>query len=447
MPILQEAGLPEDLFYLSMIESGFNPRAYSRAHAAGLWQFVRSTGRLEGLRIDNWVDERRDPVKSTHAAVQHLSSLYKEFGDWRLAAAAYNSGRGRVRRAIAKAGTEDFWALELPRETRNYVPLLMAAAVIAKDPERFGFELPEVDEAVTWDQVKLTELIDLKTAARLLGIKDIDHLRVLNPELLNVFTPHRPKEGYVFNVPPGQGGRFLASFNRMPKSARSGVYEYKVSRGDNLSTIARAFSVSTRDLADANGLANASLIRPGQVIVIPIMGGQLAPPGSGSHTVRSGESLWTISRKYSVSLQNLRVWNALRDDVIRPGQTLKVGKQVLTTRQRSPVGTDANGRSVHTVRSGENLWIIARIHAIGVTDLKLWNGLAEDMIRPGQSLIVSVAPEASEDSYTVVRGDTLYSIARRFGIDANQIARHNNMSLSSTLLTGMELRIPGRQLD
>ncbi|MDA0334103.1 MAG: lytic transglycosylase domain-containing protein, partial [bacterium] len=129
VPILQEAGLPEDLFYLSMIESGFNPRAYSRAHASGLWQFVRSTGRLEGLRIDNWVDERRDPVKSTHAAAQHLTSLYKEFGDWRLAAAAYNSGRGRVRRAIDKAGTEDFWALDLPRETRNYVPLLMAAAV------------------------------------------------------------------------------------------------------------------------------------------------------------------------------------------------------------------------------------------------------------------------------------------------------------------------------
>jgi len=235
-------------------------------------------------------------------------SVLQEFGDWRLAAAAYNSGRGRVRRAIEKAGTEDFWDLDLPRETRNYVPLLMAAAVIAKDPVRFGLEAPAVDEPVTWDQVKLTELIDLKTAARLLGIKDIDYLRVLNPELLNVFTPHRPKDGYVFNVPTGQGGRFLASFNRMPKSERSGIYEYKVSRGDNLSSIAHAFRVSTRDLADANGLANASLIRVGQTIVIPIMGGQIAPAGSGTHTVRSGESLWTISRRYHVSLADLRAW-------------------------------------------------------------------------------------------------------------------------------------------
>ena len=446
VPILQEAGLPEDLFYLSMIESGFNPRAYSRARAAGLWQFMRSTGRLEGLRIDNWVDERRDPVKSTHAAVQHLSSLYQEFGDWRLAAAAYNSGRGRVRRAIEKAGTEDFWDLDLPRETRNYVPLLMAAAVIAKDPVRFGFETPAVDEPVTWDPVKLTELIDLKTAARLLGIKDIDYLRVLNPELLNVFTPHRPKEGYVFNVPTGQGGRFLASFNRMPRSERSGIYEYKVSRGDNLSSIAYAFRVSTRDLADANGLANASLIRVGQTIVIPIMGGQIAPAGSATHTVRSGESLWTISRGYHVSLADLRAWNGLRGDTIRPGQSLKVGAQVLTARDPAPIGTDASGRSVHTVHSGENLWTIARIHQITVSDLKQWNGLSVDMIRPGQSLFVSATPGAGDGSYTVARGDTLYSIARRFGVGAEQIARRNNMSLSSTLLTGMELRIPDRQL-
>lgn len=444
VPILQDAGLPEDLFYLSMIESGFNPRAYSRAHAVGLWQFMRSTGRHEGLRIDNWVDERRDPVKSTHAAAKHLRSLHEEFGDWRLAAAAYNSGRGRVRRAIEKAGSNNFWELELPRETRNYLPLLMAAAVIAKDPARFGFETPPVDEAITWDQVKLTELIDLKTAARLLGISDVDPLRALNPELRNVFTPHRPKEGYLFNVPSGQGGSFLAAFNRMPRSERSGIYEYKVSRGDNLWTIARAFNVSARDLADANGISNAGLIRPGQVIVIPITGGVVAPTGSGTHVVRRGESLWSISRRHKVSMQDLRTWNQLAGDTIRPGQKLKVGVQMLTTRQRAPVGTDANGRTTHTVRSGESLWTIARTHQITVSDLKQWNGLQQDTIRPGQSLFVSNEP-ASEDSYTVVRGDTLYSIARRFGIAADEIARRNNMSLSSTLLTGMELRIPSRQ--
>ncbi len=444
VPILQQADLPLDLFYLSMIESGFNPRAYSRAHAVGLWQFVRSTGRLEGLRIDNWVDERRDPVKSTQAAVRHLKSLYKQFGDWRLAAAAYNSGRGRVQRAIDKAGTDDFWQLDLPRETRNYVPLLMAAAVIAKDPERFGFEPPPVDEPITWDQVKLTELIDLKTAARLLGIDDVSLLRVLNPELLNVFTPHRPKQGYLFNVPSGEGSDFLAAFNRMPKSERSGIYEYKVSNGDNLWSIARAFGVSTGDLAGANQLANASLIRPGQVIVIPISGGIVAPAGSGTHTVHRGESLWTISRRYLISVADLRGWNHLTGDTIRPGQKLKVGTQKLTARQRTPVVTSADDRPVHTVRSGENLSTIAQAHQIALADLRGWNGLVADVIHPGQSLYVG-APISVEDSYTVVRGDTLYSIARRFGVDAAQIARRNHMSLSTTLLTGMELQIPNRQ--
>lgn len=444
VPILQEAGLPEDLFYLSMIESGFNPRAYSRARAAGLWQFMRTTGRMEGLHIDNWVDERRDPVKSTRAAAQHLTSLYKEFGDWRLAAAAYNSGRGRVRRAIEKAGSNDFWSLQLPRETRNYVPLLMAASVISKDPERFGFEQPVADKPITWDQVKLTELIDLKTAARLLGSKDIAHLRVLNPELRNVFTPHRPKEGYLFNVPPGQGAGFLKAFNRMPKSERSGIYEYKVSRGDNLWTIAKAFGVTHSDLAGANGLANASLIRPGQVIVIPISGGKVAPAGSGTHIVRSGESLWTISRRYHVSLQDLRGWNGLTGDTIRPGQKLKIGTQVLTASQRTPVVSTSGSRPVHTVRNGESLWSIGNTHQIAVADLKRWNGLVQDMIQPGQSLYLTAAA-AVDGSYTVVRGDTLYSIARRFGVQATEIARRNQMSLSSTLLTGMELRIPSQQ--
>jgi membrane-bound lytic murein transglycosylase D len=440
VPILREAGLPEDLFYLAMIESGFNPRAYSRAHAVGLWQFMRSTGRLEGLRIDNWVDERRDPLKSTQAAAKHLRSLYEEFGDWRLAAAAYNSGRGRVRRAIQAANSTDFWELTLPRETRNYVPLLMAASVIAKDPERFGFEIPERDDPITWDQVRLTELVDLNTAARLLGLKDIGPLRMLNPELSNLFTPHRPKEGYLFNVPPGEGDRFLAAFQRMPKSERSGIYEYKVARGDNLWNIAQAFRIPHRDLADANGLTNASLIRPGQTLVIPISGGQVVPAGSGTHTVRRGDNLSTIARLYGVKVRDLRLWNGLASDIIRPGQKLKVGTPVLTAPERSPVATDAGGRPVYRVRRGDNLSLIARRNGIQVADLRRWNDLAGDIIRPGQSLYVGA--ESTNDAYKVVRGDTLYSIARRFGISAEEIARRNNISLSSTLLTGMELRIP-----
>lgn len=455
LPILREEGLPRDLFYLSMIESGFNPRAYSRAHAAGLWQFIRQTGRLEGLVIDNWVDERRDPVKSTRAAARHLKGLYAEFGDWRLAAAAYNCGRGRVRRAIARAGTDDFWRLDLPRETRNYVPLLMAAALIAKDPQRFGFEPVEPDPPIVWEQVRLHELIDLKTAARLLDAP-LSLLRRLNPELRSLFTPHRPKRGYLLNVPEGRGDAFLAAYERLPESERRGeVHRYVVQRGDNLWKIARAFGLGHRRLAEANGLAKGALIHPGQTLYVPVPrpSAATAPPppgGGGVHTVRSGESLWSISRRYRVRVEDLRAWNGLRSNLLQPGQRLTVAQGPLVTRQQAPADAGAAaraypGRPVHLVRTGESLWSISRIHEVTVAELRQWNRLASDVIRPGQSLYVGETSSSGGGFYTVVGGDTLYGIARRFGVTPADIARRNNLSLSSALLIGMELHIPAGQ--
>lgn len=451
LPILREAGLPEDLFYLAMIESGFNPRAYSRKAASGLWQFIDSTGRLEGLRIDAWVDERRDPVKATRAAAHHLKGLYAQFGDWRLAAAAYNAGKGRVQRAIDKAGARDFWDLELPVETRNYVPLLMAATVIAKDPVRFGFDVPQPEAPLALEQVKIDGAIDLKTAARLLEVH-IDVVRNLNPELRKPFTPYRPREGYLLNVPPGRAAPFLAAYERLPRSERRGRHEYVVRRGDNLSTIARAFGLTSSLVAEMNGLGTGNLIRPGQRLVLPVFGegptlAAPAPPGGGTHAVRSGESLWSISRRFGVSVRDLQRWNDLANSTIRPGQKLSVGAPPrLASRQRGPAGGTTG--SVHTVRPGESLWSIARQHGTSVAELKRWNRLPGEVIRPGLSLHVAPAPTgAGGKPYTVVRGDTLYSIARRFGVDAEEIARRNHIRLTSTLLTGMQLRIPPRPVD
>lgn len=438
LPILRQQGLPQDLLYLAMIESGFNPRAYSRAQAVGLWQFIRHTGQLEGLRIDPWVDERRDPVKSTRAAVNHLRGLYAEFGDWRLAAAAYNAGRGRVRRAIEAAGSSDFWALDLPRETRNYVPLLMAAAIVAKDPARFGFDSLAVDEPLAWDPVRLSGLVDLKTAARLLGV-DLETVRRLNPELRGAHTPHRPREGYLFNVPAGQGAAFLAAYERLPPSQRRGIQEYRVKRGDNLSSIAQAFGVGVSQLAQANHLGNAHLIHPGQTLRVPVAGGPPLPGAEkGPYTVRRGESLWTISRRLGVSVQDLRVWNGLASGaILRPGQRLRVGTAAALT---------ARERGLHAVRQGETLSSIARVHDVDVAQLRQWNGLRGDRIRVGQTLYVSgVQAKGNGRSYTVVRGDTLHGIAHRFGVEAADIARRNHIGLSATLVTGMELRIPDRQ--
>jgi len=438
LPILRKEGLPEDLLFLAMIESGFNPRAYSRAHAVGLWQFMSATGKREGLTIDHWVDERRDPVRSTKAAATHLRGLYKRFGDWRLAAAAYNSGSGRVRRAIDKAGSRDFWALDLPRETRNYVPLLMAAAVIAKSPETFGFQLPEPEAPIRWDEVQLKRFVHLETASGLLGPKA--DLRQLNPELRRPITPPMAKN-YHLKVPPGTGKRLLAQLAKLPASAQPGVYEYAVQRGDNLWTIARAFGVSSSMIADANDVRGDGLIRPGQTLYIPVQGGR--PPANGlTHSVRSGESLWTIAKRFGTSVADLRRWNGLTESVIRPGQKLTVGSQPtrLVTANRRVTTTDDRGRPTHQVRDGESLWSIARQYDVRIHQLRTWNALPSSLIKPGQQLYVSGAEEAVS-IYTVVRGDTLYSIARKFGLDANDIAQQNNMNLTSTLLTGTELRI------
>jgi membrane-bound lytic murein transglycosylase D len=438
LPVLRQEGLPEDLLFLAMIESGFNPRAYSRARAVGLWQFMSATGKTEGLTIDHWVDERRDPVRSTKAAATHLRGLYKRFGDWRLAAAAYNSGTGRVQRAINKAGSRDFWELDLPRETRNYVPLLMAAAVIAKSPETFGFELPEPEAPIRWDEVRLKRFVHLETASRLLG-PEAD-LRHLNPELRRPITPPMAKN-YHLKVPPGTGKRLLAQLAELPASDQPGVYEYSVQNGDNLWTIARAFGVSSSMIADANDVRGDGLIRPGQTLYIPVQGGR--PPANGlTHTVRSGESLSTIAKRFGTSVASLRRWNGLTGSLIKPGQKLTVGNQPtrLVTTNRRVTTTDDRGRATHQVRGGESLWSIARQYDVRIDDLRTWNALPGSLIKPGQQLYVSGADEAVS-IYKVVRGDTLYSIARKFGLDANDIARQNNMSLTSTLLTGMELRI------
>lgn len=446
VPILRDEGVPEDFFYLAMIESGFNPRAYSRAHASGLWQFIRHTARLEGLTINHWVDERRDPVRSTRAAARHLKALYANLGDWRLASAAYNAGPGRVSRAIARAGIRDFWSLELPTETRNYVPLFMAAVVISKDPALFGFDAVVVDPPVRYEVARLSRYVDLKVAARIMGVS-VKVLRQLNPELRRVITPPKSRS-YHLRVPPGKATVLVREYARLPASERTGVYEYLVQRGDNISSIAAAFGVSIRLIANANSLSNANLIHPGQTLYVPAAEGvrvtrSVGRSGAGvGYKVRRGDSLSTIARRFGVTVAQLRAWNGLRGDLIRPGQQLRVGQVVAAAPRKPTLTTGADGRRLHSVGRGESLWSIARQFNSTVDDLRVWNRLRGTTIYPGQELVVGLSDYRL---YTVEKGDTLYGIARRFGLEARDIARQNNISLSTTLLTGMQLRIKPQQ--
>lgn len=343
--IFRDAGLPEDLVYLSLIESGFSPRAYSRARAVGLWQFISSTGRLYGLDISYWVDERRDPILATKAAAAHLKDLYDDFGSWYLAAAAYNGGAARVRRSINRSGTDDFWTLArrryLRRETRNYVPKLIAAALIAKQPDHYGFYDVETADPIAYDIVQVPDATSLDVIADAAHVSE-KAVAELNPQVLRGVTP--PGKRYTVRVPPGTGQMFAADFATVPPKERVRWVRHVVRRGDTLSEIARLYGVSVSSIRAANRHVSPRRLRIGQSLVIPRAGRvpQLAsrasrrsssrrhtspvrPEGSYiTYRVQSGDTLWAIARRYDVSARDLMRWNGLRTSRIYPGDEVRV---------------------------------------------------------------------------------------------------------------------------
>lgn len=268
--ILKEVGVPRDLIFLSMIESGFNTHAYSTAAASGLWQFIRSTGRLYGLDSDYWVDERRDPEKATLAAANHLKDLYGEFGDWYLAFAAYNAGSGKVRRAIAGVGSNNFWDLArssyLRQETKDYVPKLLAAAIIGKSPEKYGFDDVIFQDPIAVDKVTVTSPTDIEVIAECAGV-DADLIRLINPELVRNMTPP-DRSRYQLNVPRGTASTFERKYARLSPSERLKNVQYIARSGDTLRSIAAENGVSVANLTNANpGLGHR--LNSGQTVIIP----------------------------------------------------------------------------------------------------------------------------------------------------------------------------------
>ena len=350
--LLRQNGLPEDLVYMALIESGFNPRAYSRRKASGPWQFIYRTGKRYGLQANWWIDERRDPEKSTIAAARHLKDLYDQFSDWYLAAAGYNAGAGKISRAIRRYQTEDFWELTkhryLKRETKNYVPKMIAAALIAKEPEKYGFIDIEYDEPIRYEKVEIPDATDLRVIARCSEV-DYKTIKALNPELRRWCTPpYYPN--YQVKIPEGRKEIFLQNFSQLKPSERITFRRHHVRSGETLSYIASRYRTGVNAIMQMNNIKNPRHLRAGTSIIIPIPADRAAyldkkvrkakvspkkdevpkkiPNADESssekirYVVQEGDTLWDIALMYDLRVEDIRRWNNLRGNIIRPKDEL-----------------------------------------------------------------------------------------------------------------------------
>jgi membrane-bound lytic murein transglycosylase D len=329
--IFRERGLPEELAYTAMIESGFSPRAVSRVGAKGMWQFMEATARRYGLVINRWVDERLDPVKSTVAAAQYLGDLYGMFGHWFLAQAGYNAGEARVGRAIQRARTSDFWALtqtrHLPDETKMFVPQILAAAVITQAPSRYGFDVA-LASPLAYDEVALRRSLDLDTIARLANVS-VDEIRDLNPSLLARITP--PFESYTLRLPPGAGPRFEAALQAAAPASLPTWRVHKIVRNQSLAEIARLYGVTMQRLSELNHLPGGRL-RGIRELVVPgpppaaVAAAPAPMPGAPREVVvRRGDTLSAIAARYRVTPQAIAQLNGMDlDDPLAVGARLRI---------------------------------------------------------------------------------------------------------------------------
>ena len=434
--IFKKEGVPEELAYLSFIESGVNPVAQSWAKAVGMWQFIKGTGKMYGLRSNFWYDERKDFIKASHAAARHFKDLHNEFGDWYLALAAYNSGPGRVYRAMRKSGETDFWKLRpfLPKETRNYVPLYIAATVMGLDPKAYGFEFEQVDP-IEYDEVTIADCVDLSVVAKC-AATDVATIKRLNPSILRWCTPPGINE-LTLRVPKGNGSGFDEKYAAVPDDQKRNEVYHKVHRKETLASIARKYGISASLLADANKLSPKKRLTVGTILMIPVpsatrvsaseFASDDAPRKSARarnkveqiegrtgkdkvvYRIKRRDTLAEIARKYGVRVSDLRVWNDIPYGTkIKSGAKLTIwtpsafanakksapvvqGDLVVLPELSAKNTLEPSSSNIVVVKSGDNLKKVARRSGVTIAQLKDWNHLKSDVIKKGQKLHIGVA--------------------------------------------------------
>ncbi len=453
--VFAEEGVPSDLAYLAVIESGFRNEAKSRAKAVGMWQFIRSTGRIYGLNGTAWLEERRDPMKATRAAARYLKRLYEITGDWYLAASSYNAGPLTLERAIQNVGTRNFWDLACSRwlrtETKNYIPELCAAILVGRNPERYGLRIVPLTP-YAYETVTVPSMTSLTVLARCAGT-DATTLKALNPELLRGSTP---PGSYLLRVPPGRALDCLRQLAHMPAGKRLDFQGYTVRKGDTLAKVAKRFKLTPEDLLSANDMT-ANQFRSGKRLLVPpppVMAVEARDITSGSERLKNlGDTPLPPLPAAPRDLEGpmgARRESALPIPAPSPGQS--PGNAVPPAMAETTVltaPTTAPAASVLRAKPGDTLAKLARVHRVSLGELMRLNPESVKALHPGDEIrlpgaaVSTTNPIGTATVHRVQKGDALATIARKYGLDPAELKAWNRLK-SDRIQVGQRLRLTPR---